>query len=212
MLPGLQQPGDFTCTTSISYMCQPAKLCSDFCRREFVRRFHLNVSSAHTRTPATRAGTPHVHDNSFVTWCVLWLFFPFFFFLHLLGLCTHMKSDMWMNLCISGCGESIYAYMPKKERLHSTRVSHGQVWKHETFYVNELMKSWSLKRFVYRVAWAGTRLYPVGLSWVAKESGSKTAAGTGGRKACGIPSGCCRVSFNLSIPHCPQQLLETEGA
>lgn len=65
----------------------------------------------------------------------------FFFFLHLLGLRAHMKSDMWMNLCISGCGERIYAYMPKKERLRSTRVSHGQVWKHETFYVNELTKS-----------------------------------------------------------------------
>lgn len=30
-------------------------------------------------------------------------------------------------------------------------------------------------------------------------------------EACGIPSGCCGDSFNLSIPHCPQQLLETEG-
>lgn len=65
----------------------------------------------------------------------------FFFFLHLLGLHAHMKSDMWMNLCISGCGESIYAYMAKKERLHSMRVSHRQVWKHGTFCINELMKS-----------------------------------------------------------------------
>lgn len=57
----------------------------------------------------------------------------------------------------------------------------------------------------------GTRLYPVGLSWVGQQSGSKTAAGTGGRQPCGIPSGCCRDSFSLSIRRCPQQLLETEG-
>lgn len=54
-------------------------------------------------------------------------------------------------------------------------------------------------------------MYPVGLSWDGKQSGSKTAAGTGGREACGIPSGCCGDSFNLSIPHCPQQLLEMGG-
>lgn len=52
---------------------------------------------------------------------------------------------------------------------------------------------------------------PVGLDWVGKHSGSKTLAGARGREACGIPSGGCKDSFNLSIPPCPQQLLETEG-
>lgn len=58
---------------------------------------------------------------------------------------------------------------------------------------------------------AGMCRNPVVPSWVGQQSGSKTAAGTGGREACGIPSGCCGDSFNLSIPHCPQQPLETEG-
>lgn len=51
----------------------------------------------------------------------------------------------------------------------------------------------------------------MGLNWVGKHSGSKTLAGAGGREACVIPSGGCKDSFNLSIPPCPQQLLETEG-
>lgn len=51
----------------------------------------------------------------------------------------------------------------------------------------------------------------MGLDWVGKHSGSKTLAGARGREARGIPSGCCKDSFNLSIPPCPQQLLETEG-
>ena len=64
---------------------------------------------------------------------------------------------------------------------------------------------------VYRLACVGTLLPPMGIDWVGKHSGSKTLAGTGGREACGSPSGGCRNSFNLSIPLCPQQLLETEG-
>ena len=46
---------------------------------------------------------------------------------------------------------------------------------------------------------------------MGKHTGSKTLAGARGREACGIPSGGCKDSFNLSIPPCPQQLLETEG-
>lgn len=68
-----------------------------------------------------------------------------------------------------------------------------------------------LRRSACRLACVGTPLHPVGLDWVGKHSGSKTLAGAGGREACGIPSGCCEDSFNLSIPPCPQQLLETEG-
>lgn len=51
----------------------------------------------------------------------------------------------------------------------------------------------------------------MGLDWVGKNGGSKTLAGASGRETCGIPSGGCKDSFNLSIPPCPQQLLETEG-
>lgn len=51
----------------------------------------------------------------------------------------------------------------------------------------------------------------MGLNWVGKHSGSKTLAGARGREACGIPSGGCKDSFNLSIPPYPQQLLETVG-
>lgn len=61
------------------------------------------------------------------------------------------------------------------------------------------------------LAYVGTPLHPVGLDWVGKHGGSKTLAGARGREACGILSGCCKDSFNLSIPPCPQQLLETEG-
>lgn len=99
--------------------------------------------------------------------------------------------------------------------LIRTCVSHWlvqapQVWKHESLH-EWAQESGSLTRPLYRLACAGTRLYPAGLSWVGKQSGSKTAAGTGGREACGIPSGCCGDSFNLSIPHCPQQLLRRRG-
>lgn len=61
------------------------------------------------------------------------------------------------------------------------------------------------------MACAGTPLHTVRLNWVGKHSGSKTLVGARGREACGIPSGCCKDSFNLSIPPCPQQLLKTEG-
>lgn len=54
-------------------------------------------------------------------------------------------------------------------------------------------------------------LRQVELARVGKHTGSKTQEGARGKEACGIPSGGCKDSFNLSIPPCPQQLLETEG-
>lgn len=90
MLPGLQQPGDFTCTTSISCMCQPARLCSDFCRR------NLSDASTQTSAPLTHGpqlpGQPHrtLTAIQLLPGAIAW----WHFFLHLPGLPADMKSGL----------------------------------------------------------------------------------------------------------------------
>lgn len=78
-----------------------------FLQEEFVRSVDLNVSSAHTRTSATRAATPRAQGDTIVDWCnsVAAFFTPTG------SSCWYEISSMRMNLCRSGRWKIQYAYI-----------------------------------------------------------------------------------------------------